>query len=214
MTGDAVISRLDRHLGEVQRLLRCDAAGLPALREELLTVAEDWCGQVTSYDTLPRRTQDRQALEGARHAAKSLARALQEDPLASALRRYGAVHGLGIMRPRRDIKAAVNMLRYATDEALKRMGPKSGKDGMKRHGVTPKRGLAMYCLELFEYFRPGEAASTKEGDTDQLLSVLYEIVSGQKDASLNKALREELPQWRAHNKAIEQALRHHRNNPA
>ena len=210
----AVTHRLDAMLEDVQRLLRCDAEDLAAIREELRGLAEeDWPAWVTAYENAPRRAQHRKELEAAQAASEVLTRTLSDGPLKVALWHYGSKHDLGILQLQREVKAVTAKLGSAIESALEDMGPKGGGDAVKVHSVTPKIMLAWVCLALFEHFRPGEATSTKEGDADQLLSVLYEIVSGESDRSLNKVLREELKRWHDYNQGAEEALRKYQNDP-
>lgn len=59
-------------------------------------------------------------------------------------------------------------------------------------GTHPEREVAPGCLELFERYQPGKASRSASSPFGHFVSLVWEMATGERDASLEKPIRNAL----------------------
>lgn len=193
--------RINTVLPRLKELLQCPDNMSQALSEELQGLDEIWRQDNERFKNAPRIAALRKDLETAREGIKMVQQGLAPEsaPVRIAAWRHG------IKWPNR-ITDMLTTLSRITDDALAEIGPKGSGDGARPYAMTAKRALALCAVDLFEHFRPGESSSTKSGNTDEVLSLLYEIATGEEDVSLSESLRTAIVEWRTMQEGIQRGI--------
>lgn len=205
MADPMTTKRVDALLPQIQSLLRCDNSDIEELRDGLLSLPGDWEQWQSEWTDQPTRKQHRSSLQSIHAALDELAVHLPKwptflhagkSPLSRALFLHAIQNELEPKSLSRDIHTSLQTLQKLVRNAEDALGPKGGGDNTRVVGLSPKQSITWLCLTLFEDFRPGEANSSKDGDTNTLLTLLYEIATGEQDKSLENTLRKVVPDWR------------------
>lgn len=73
-------------------------------------------------------------------------------------------------------------------------------DGRRSSYPEPDHNMVEFvrdCLREFENYQPGKASSTAEGAFRTFVSVVYELVTGQKEVDLERRVKRVMGEWRS-----------------
>ena len=90
------------------------------------------------------------------------------------------------------LQAMLSELESAADEALALPGLTGPASAQKAWAEGPKTALAIRCARIFEEYRPGKVTRTesKSGGFPAFVRIVYEIATGETDATLDRPIRD------------------------
>lgn len=199
-----MVARADDLLPEILTLLGPKAQAEPKnVKVSVVQAAQMYLTLKGFYDQVPSRKELREFLEGVEKTAGKLAGLLRNADLIkiAALYMYGLPEkeawalrsgGRSLFV---DLARMISLMAQGARESLLLSG---GAAGRKAWTLPPKRELALECLQIFDEYRPGEAKTTEGGDFRAFVGYVYEIATGERDADLEKPVKEAVKLAHAH----------------